>query len=88
MRSKYIDCTESERESKKCVFKQKRLEHFLLVGSDLNSFSLFVSFRGCLRVISFFVLIYKGAFIAYRIFVKTGNQISYIIRNLGLHKNY
>ena len=52
----------------------KKREGFLLVGSDLNSFSPFVSFRGCLRVIPFFVLIYKGAFIAYRIFVKIGNE--------------
>ena len=60
----------NRRASKKRVTKNS--EHFLLGGSDLNSFSPFVSFRGCIRVIPFFVLIYKGAFIAYRKHVHYG----------------
>ena len=40
--------------SKKLGTKNCRV--FLLVGTDLNSFSLLFSFGGCLRVISFFAL--------------------------------
>ena len=54
----------------------KKREGFLLVGSDLNSFSPFVSFRGCLRVIPFFVLIYKGAFIGYREYSQCGLMLN------------
>ena len=58
----------------------------MLVGSDLNSFSPFVSFRGCLRVIPFFVLIYKGAFIGYREYSQCGLMLNqYIISKLYSH---